>query len=381
MLKRLLALAALFSLPAFAQSADIQGGMQVKQPAYPSSTPGICALSIGSSASGQACLFGALGSTNYNPLVQANDSGLIFNAGSSASGNFFLGPHSGSSVGLRMTYLGALTLTGANFQANNGLVVKSGYSGNSANQTALIGSSDSTSQAFIFYNNLTSGTANGLVQNGDQAIISGTSAAGLAFVLGPKASGSAGLRFDSSGNITTGGATGFDLSGSTGAFKTSTGTVTIGGSASQTQTQGSVVAISAPYATKGDGYINSASRVVERLMGGVADCAGAALAASVSQVLDGFIFIDSSAAGCTITLPTWQGSSGIVQALPSSTAVAVAVGNVVHFHVTADAGAVTIAAGTGGTMTGAAVVAAGSARDFYCRITSVTSGSETATCY
>jgi hypothetical protein len=102
--------AAILCVSLSVSAADIAGGTQLKQSAA-GSTPALCGVYLGSSTY-QACLFAALGSLNYNPIVQANDSGIIFNSGGIGTGAFVLAPHSSSSIGLRMTNSGT-TLSGA----------------------------------------------------------------------------------------------------------------------------------------------------------------------------------------------------------------------------------------------------------------------------
>ena len=93
-------------------ATDIAGGLQPMQPAYPSLVPAVCATAQTTGSSGQLCLFGSLTSAGYNPLVQANDVAMIFNGGSSGTGSLFIGPHSASSYGLRMTAAGASAFGG-----------------------------------------------------------------------------------------------------------------------------------------------------------------------------------------------------------------------------------------------------------------------------
>ena len=222
MLKRLLALSLLLAGGALAQTSDIQGGTQFKQPAYPSAVPAVCAVSTGVGSSGQGCLFGALPASTYNPLVQANDSALIFNAGASSTGSLVIAPHSAGNIGMRMT------TSGTSFMA--GVSVNSGINGVTTASSLNIYSNDASAQGFNFYNHLHAADFNPLVQLGDMAILGYAGASGKAFVIGVPSATANGLRFDSSGNITTGGATGFDLSGSSGAEKTTTGAFSSGAS-------------------------------------------------------------------------------------------------------------------------------------------------------
>lgn len=60
----------------------------------------------------------------YNSLVQANDAAMIFSAGSAGTGALFIGPWSGSLVGLRMDASGNTTVTGS--LTSSGLLTVSG---------------------------------------------------------------------------------------------------------------------------------------------------------------------------------------------------------------------------------------------------------------
>jgi hypothetical protein len=94
-----------------------------------------------------------LGAGSYNPLVQANDTGLIFTAGSAGTGSLFIGPWSASSAGLRMVASGDTTLNG-NFTAV-GSVTASSFSGAG---TGLTGTASSLSIGGNAANGISSGT-------------------------------------------------------------------------------------------------------------------------------------------------------------------------------------------------------------------------------
>lgn len=105
------------------------------------------------------------------------------------------------------------------------------------------------------------------------------------------------------------------------------------------------------------------------------DCSGANLNPTVSTVLAGSIFTCATAQ--TITLPTGQGTSGLVQSLPHVT-----VGDIFRVKLAENhaSNTFTLAAGAGGTIYGIATVTNG-ARGWECRVTSIAAGSETYTCY
>jgi hypothetical protein len=126
----------------------------------------------------------------------------------------------------------------------------------------------------------------------------------------------------------------------------------------------------------GNGVRNAASRnIIENKPTAPVDIAGG-ITATVTQLLEAGIFLCSASA--TLTLPTAQGASGIVQALPGA-----AVGDLISFvQVVAAAQTATLAAGTGSTLAGIATTAAATTgRRWIGRITSVTANSETITWY
>lgn len=137
------------------------------------------------------------------------------------------------------------------------------------------------------------------------------------------------------------------------------------------------ITLTSTAATARAGLRNANTRNVIRA-GSVAvpDCAGATLNLTVTQ------FLDAGVATCgtvqTINFPTWQGASGIVQGLPGTPAI----GDFVEFQVVASAAnALTVGAGTGGTLGGSATVPANTDKIYRCRLTNVTASSEAATCY
>lgn len=113
------------------------------------------------------------------------------------------------------------------------------------------------------------------------------------------------------------------------------------------------------------------------------DCAGAGISATVSQLLEAQGFTCATAQ--TLTTPSAQGVSGIVQALPGFGVISAlggptAIGDTFRFRMKSTAAAnFTLAAGTGVTIAGTSVANNG-AIEVVCRVTSVTSGSEAITC-
>ena len=130
-------------------------------------------------------------------------------------------------------------------------------------------------------------------------------------------------------------------------------------------------------AANGKGIRTAASRIIgANKPTAPVDIAGG-VTATVTQILEAGIFLCSASA--TLTLPTAQGATGIVQALPGTPAV----GDIITFvQVVAAAQTATLAVGTGSTLAGiATTAAAATGRVWVGRITSVTAGSETITWY
>lgn len=182
-----------------------------------------------------------------------------------------------------------------------------------------------------------------------------------------------------SGSVAESGSNNFDLSAGTGLFKTTTGAFTLGGAnAGGTVSLGTgALTITSTAATARAGTRNASTRnIIGNSSVAVPDCTGATLNLTVTQVLD------AHAATCgtaqTINFPTWQGASGIVQGMPGTPAV----GDEIRFKISATAAnALTIGAGTGGTISGGTTVAGNTSHDYLCKVTSITSNSETVTCY
>lgn len=109
------------------------------------------------------------------------------------------------------------------------------------------------------------------------------------------------------------------------------------------------------------------------------DCAAANLTPNVSLTLDDSIFTCATAQ--TVTMPSAQGAAGLVQSLPTMAGAVTAVGDIFEFQLVSTAAAnFTLVGGVGTTIVGNAAVN-NSGRIVRCRVTSVTSGSETLTCY
>jgi hypothetical protein len=130
-------------------------------------------------------------------------------------------------------------------------------------------------------------------------------------------------------------------------------------------------------ASNGAGVRNGASRnITGNKPTAPVDIAGG-ITATVTQLLEAGIFLCSASA--TLTLPTAQGATGIVQALPGVPAV----GDIVEFtQVVAAAQTATLAVGAGSTLAGiATTAAAATGRIWKGRVTSVAAGAETITWY
>ena len=182
------------------------------------------------------------------------------------------------------------------------------------------------------------------------------------------------------GGVLASGSTSNDFSGSTGTFKTSTGAVTLGGanSAVTSSTGTAATNITATAATAGAGLHVGATRVITRNASVAPVDATGGITATVTQLLDAGIFTAPGTA--TIVMPTFQGSSGVIQNLPGTPAV----GDLFSFEIACSHATqvVTITPGTGQTLFGIATTApGGGSRTWQCRVTSVTANSETATCY
>jgi hypothetical protein len=103
--------------------------------------------------------------------------------------------------------------------------------------------------------------------------------------------------------------------------------------------------------------------------------------ATVAQILDAGIIGFATNANRVLTLPSAAGASGLIQSLPGVPAI----GDVFSFVVfNTNNNTVTLQAGGGTTIVGPATIAAtasGNSRTFYCRVTGITTNSETMSCY
>jgi hypothetical protein len=198
----------------------------------------------------------------------------------------------------------------------------------------------------------------------------------------------AGVGGASSGGTTNNGGAGGALALAAGAGGNGTTTGGAGGSVSITAgnagTGGNAAAGAitlTPGTATGTGKVggirNAASRnILANKPTAPVDIAGG-ITATVAQMLEAGIFLCSASA--TLTLPTMQGATGLVQALPGTPAV----GDIIEFtQVVAAAQTATLAAGTGSTLAGIATTAAATTgRKWIGRVTSVTANSETVTWY
>lgn len=103
--------------------------------------------------------------------------------------------------------------------------------------------------------------------------------------------------------------------------------------------------------------------------------------ATLTQIIEAGIIGFASNTARNLTMPTAQGATGLVQALPGTPAV----GDVFSFVVfNTGTAAITLLVGTGVTISGPPAMigtASGNSRTYYCRVTSVAANTETITCY
>jgi hypothetical protein len=159
-----------------------------------------------------------------------------------------------------------------------------------------------------------------------------------------------------------------------------TGTVTIGNSsstASTTNINSTTTTIGIAGTTNGDGLRIGNGRVTVNKPTAPSTLATGNKLATVSEILDAGIigFNVSGGPALTLTLPSARGAGGLVQALPGTPAV----GDVFTFKVfnIADI-AITLVAGTGITIENTGNI---NGQVIYCRVTSVTPGTETISVY
>ncbi len=157
-------------------------------------------------------------------------------------------------------------------------------------------------------------------------------------------------------------------------------TISIGGAAS-TLTIGSVKnTIGIAGTTNGNGVRIGNGRFTKNYPTAPTTGLNAATTATVTQILDSGVIGFAASSARNLTMPTAQGSSGLVQALPGTPAV----GDTFSFVVfNTGTSAVTLVAGAGGTITNTTTITglSNGTRLVTCRVTSVATNSETITCY
>jgi len=158
-------------------------------------------------------------------------------------------------------------------------------------------------------------------------------------------------------------------------------TISIGGAASSLTIGARENTIGVPYVANGDGIRFGTNRITKNYPTAPTTGLTANTVATVAQILNaGYIGFGVLAGNRTLTLPTAQGATGLVQNLPGTPAV----GDVFTFMVANGATTVTrlvtLVAGTGITLTTHAVAGL-TTKVFFCRVTSVTPGAETITVY
>ncbi len=224
------------------------------------------------------------------------------------------------------TSTGAITLGGTGVQVIN-------IGNGAAAKTVTLGSNNSTSSTTLF-----SGTTSG--------------------VLALNASAGAAIT-----NIGTG---------------TTTGLTTIGGATGSTVIGSLKNTIGIAGTANGNGVrIGNARVTVNKPLAPVIT-ANANTVATVTQILDAGIFVNTPTVARTFTYPSAQGATGLVQALPGTPAV----GDIFTFVVVnKGTSTLTFAAAADITIAGSLNVLTNTTRVITCRVTSITAGAETISAY
>jgi len=299
--------------------------------------------------------------------------GAIVIGASAGTGAITLGSSSAAQTVNVGTGAGASTVNIANGLAGNTIALGNGA--NTSAQTINIGAGANAANNTI---NIGSGTNTAgviAVKIGSNANLANTTT-----IQGGNGTGAITLTPQTAGTIIVGATagTGAITVGSSSAAQT----VNVGTGAGvstvniATGAGGNTVSIGGTGTTNGNGVRLGNGRITNAKPT-LAVSAAASITPSVTQVLDASIFLLTGNTNKTITMPSAQGATGLVQALPSAT-----VGDVFKFLISyTGTGNITLVAGTGVTISGPAAVTGPISRVVYCQVTSVTSGSETISCY
>jgi len=337
-------------------------GLAVTVPAPASAATTGTAASVALSSVGQPGGASSGGATNNTGGVGSNDT-LASGVGGAATGAA-TGTNTGGAGGTMSVASGAggaaSGATTASTAGAGGALSISGGAGGVASGTATTNTGGAGASATIsggVGGASSGGTTNNGGAGGAASLIAGNGGNGTT------TGGAGGSVAITAGNAGTGG------NAAAGNITITPGTATGSGAAGSVTVGASVAAARA-------GVRIGASRViVGNKPTSAVDCTGG-LTATVTQVLEGGIF--TSATSVTLTLPTAQGASGIVQNLPGTPAVGDCIQIVLAMnHAT---NTLTLAAGAGSTIFGIATMTNGN-RIWTGRITSVTPGSETITWY
>jgi hypothetical protein len=151
----------------------------------------------------------------------------------------------------------------------------------------------------------------------------------------------------------------------------------IGGAASVVTIGGIETIIGIAGASNGNGTRNGASRIITRNLPTIPTTGlNANTVMTVTQILESGIIGFNTSTNRTLTFPTAQGATGLVQALPNAQ-----IGDIFEFDVfNIGTNNVTLVAGTGGTIVNTTPINARSRR-IVVRITSITANAETISVY
>ena len=331
--------------------------------------------------------------------------GTITIGGTAQTGAITLGSSSGSQTLNLGTGGGASTVNIAN--GTNGNTISIGNGANTVAQTINIGAGASAA-------NNTINIGSGVNTAGAMAVTIGsnTNLVNTTIIQGGNGTGAITLTPQTTGTIVIGASAGtgaitvgsssaaqtINIAAGTGAatvniagggisvvnqINIGTGTATVAGgntinigTTAPTGLGTNIISIGASGTNNGNGIRFGSSRILnaESIL---AVTAITSITPTVTQILDAGIFLITSNLHETLTMPTAQGATGLVQALPSAV-----VGDVFRFVVSYNGtGTITLLPGTGVTIANSAGYLGPVTRTVYCQVTSITAGLETISCY